>query len=227
MGPKIKIDGVYDKRTVRELDQVAIRDYGFDFRPLSFNFLQQYRFLELIDSCFSPLNRYFLHYSNERDYIVWKMINDLSSARSENMDGFHLEFSDQQDSSYYNQFGLPYYWHYSPQVNMKQVFLNFKYLKGIVIPFNIMEEIHQSGNFHNFTQNFHKSSYGPMMERKIELSLLLDWDSNIFPSLLEFFDFDMFSFAINHKTEICYRNVDLKRVKNQINHCRRIHLQTW
>jgi hypothetical protein len=53
-------------------------------------------------------------------------------------------------------------------------------------------------------------------EKKIILRI--DWNSNVFPSLFDYFDFDLMSFPINSKIEICYRNVDLKKLTSEMAH---------
>ena len=47
---QLKIDGVYDLRTAKYLLEEDIRHIGVDFRPLSRNFLQQYRFFEIFEN---------------------------------------------------------------------------------------------------------------------------------------------------------------------------------
>ena len=74
---KLRIEGVYDIRTVQYLKGQGIEDFSFDFRPKSFNFLQQYRFFEIIERCFHKNLRFFLKYQNEKDFIVQKMLNDI------------------------------------------------------------------------------------------------------------------------------------------------------
>ena len=45
------------------------------------------------------------------------------------------------------------------------------------------------------------------------LILRVDWDDNIIPSLLDYFDFEFISLSLNSKVEICYRNIDLNRME--------------
>ena len=73
----LRIDGIYDFRTVHFLEQKMVQNYSLDFRTRSFNFLQQHKFFELLGKDIKKDNRYFLHYAYEKDFIISKMIDDL------------------------------------------------------------------------------------------------------------------------------------------------------
>ena len=43
-----------------------------------------------------------------------------------------------------------------------------------------------------------------------------DWDHNLLTTLFDLFEFDLLSFPINSKIEVCYRNVDLKKLSSEM-----------
>jgi hypothetical protein len=47
--------------------------------------------------------------------------------------------------------------------------------------------------------------------------LKVDWHNNLLTSLLDLFEFNLLSFPINSKIEVCYRNVDLKKLSFEMN----------
>ncbi|TNE98703.1 MAG: hypothetical protein EP326_09415, partial [Deltaproteobacteria bacterium] len=59
------------------LTKEGVSSFGFDFRVRSFNFLQQYSFLELIEKNFQTNHQYDLIFQDEKDFVIAKMIADL------------------------------------------------------------------------------------------------------------------------------------------------------
>lgn len=212
----LQIDGIYDQRTIKCLLDEGIRRFVFDFRPTSFNFFQQHRFLDLIKSCYRADCHYLLHFSNEADFIVKKFIEDLSSLNLLNMDRtFSLAFSDVHPMEYYEQFSMPYHLYYHRQVE-HGLWKNSRFLRGIIYDFEFLNELHQGNGLLPFVQNFSQLIVGLQLVQ----TLVADWNSNFFPSLFDYFDFDVVSYPINKKVEVCYRNVDLALLRKQIIICK-------
>jgi hypothetical protein len=213
----MKIDGIYDQKTIQTLIESKVQDLAFDFRPKSFNFLQQHKFLELLENNFNEKTNYFLRYSYEKDFVVQKMLDDFHEKYT--TENLYLEFSDFQASKYYDSFKTPFFWHYRSDVNPIEI-LKSEYIRGIVIPFNLIEEGHHQGNFFSFVQGLLQLVYPFIHEKKLEIHLGVDWDSDIFPTLFDTLDIDCVSLPINNKIEICYRNVDSQKMSDHINRCR-------
>ncbi|MBF0367332.1 MAG: hypothetical protein HQK50_17285, partial [Oligoflexia bacterium] len=113
-----------------------------DFRPKSFNFLQQYRFLEIMDSALYLGQTYFLHYENEKDFVVAKMLNDFASLAKGSVnlkDQLLLEFSDVREVEYYESFGMPFFWHYQLCRGREEILRSPK-LKGVVFSDTFLED---------------------------------------------------------------------------------------
>jgi len=214
MKTEIKINGIYDSRTIKGLRELGCSKFCFDFRARSFNFLQQHQFINILKVHYSTSEQIILKYENEADFIIKKMINDLKAIENINLDqNFCLEFSDNLGPEFYDQFEIPYYWHYSREVKWSK-FQKSKYLKGIIIPFSLLEEAHESNQYYNFVNNFHSMIMSSDQKNKLEVGLEIDWSSNLLPSLTEFFDFNFLSLSINDKVETCYRNVDINKLSS-------------
>ena len=213
MTERIKIDGIYDLRSIERLEGLGIIDIGFDFRPKSFNFLQQYRFLELFCDNFLPENRYYLHFSNEKNFVIMKFLADILNVMSGSVlfdlnRNIILEFSDTKDYAFYDQFKVPYLWHYSIDYKLTELLDKSQYLKGMIIPYSILKQHHIEGSLYSFIQTLLQIIFERKSNTEFLFLLSLDWDSDIFPSVFELIDFDIISFQINRKVELCYRNVD-------------------
>lgn len=217
----MRIEGLYDLRTLKALKEAGIYDYGFDFRPTSFNFLQQYRFMDLIEELDDKKSRYYLHFSNEADFVIAKFIADLKKYYSENIecgnfkDKVTLEFSDYCQASFYDSFETPYYWNFHQERPMKD-YLNAKYIKGVLFDFNWLHEKHQKGEFDSFFAYFLQAAVPYIREKGLEVGLKVDWDAHLFDSLFDYIDFQFLSLPINEKIEVCYRNVDLSKASKNI-----------
>lgn len=92
---------------------------------------------------------------------------------------------------------------------------NSTHFKGLIFNFSFFEELHHRGVLKNFITNFY-THYGRFLNEEKKIILKVDWTDNVFPSLFEYLDFDLMSFSINSKIEICYRNVDLKKLTSEM-----------
>lgn len=205
---RIKIDGIYDERTLLLLKSKGIEDFGFSFSPKSFNFIQEHIFLTKLIPLLSEKDRLWLHFSRSNDPMILKVLEDLKK----------ININREKIFLYCDEWPQPppedvnFILNYSC-INELENF-NRHLFAGIVFDFTFLEELHGNNLLNNFISNFY-TTYNTILNKKI--ILYTDWNHNIFPTLLEHFDFDMISFSINSKIEICYRNVDLNKLKHEIN----------
>ena len=213
MDREIRIDGIYDQETFMGLRDIPISNIGFDFRPKSFNFLQHYRFMDILEKLHNPSERYFLHFCDETNTMISKFLKDLAK-RYPMANNFLLEFSDNQTLDFYKQFKYPFFWHYRPDENFNKLF-DLPHFKGLVLSHSFLTGLHERGRLNNFIRNFHQLFYRRKDNRR-ELALSLEWNSNIFPSLFDLFEFDMICLPINKKVEQHYRKVDMDMLKKEL-----------
>ncbi len=220
---RIRLEGLYDLTTFQKSQELGLRDFSFDFRPRSFNFLQLHKFLEMMSTEFNSLHRYTLHFEREADFVVKNAIKEIDQHLRPQpfyqgfAHHFKLEFSDLSTRETLDQFEAPFYWHYYPEASLKD-FLNAQNLRGIVLNFDFLHQRHKEGTFGHFFNHFYQIAPLEMKARGMELILRLDWNSDLFPSLFDFIDFDLISLCINPKVETHYRNVDLTKATETINY---------
>ncbi len=221
MSKLVKVAGVYDKRTIQRLKEVGVGQFSFDFRARSFNFLQQHSFMELQKELDLD-EEIFLHFENEADFVIQKIVDDLKAERSTK--NVTLEFSDINSVEFYDSFKKPFVWHYNFDSKELDTLNKSKYLQGIVLKFSDLLKLHEDGVLHNFCNNFHSLFIDLLSREDFKLTLELDWDSNLFASISELFDFDLIAIPISNKVEICYRNVDLGKVQNHVQYLKELNL---
>ncbi|MBT3981868.1 MAG: hypothetical protein HOE90_10970 [Bacteriovoracaceae bacterium] len=211
-----KIDGVYDDRTMRALSEIGTRHIGFDFRPLSLNFIQNHIFQDLIFRYFNSNSKYYLRFENEKDFVVQSFLDSISERFGEKtlINNFVLEFSGDMPKEYYQTFKVPFIWHYD-EGNSWQELMGLDNLKGIVLDIKILEYLHVQGRLHSFVQVLYQLIQSHKRFDLLDLILKINWDSHIIPSLFEFFDLGIISLGIGPEVEECYRNVDLTRMTKQ------------
>lgn len=206
----IKLAGIYDKRTIKMAHEMGLKFFEFDFRPTSFNFIQQYVLEEILADIESTESIISLHFQNEANFMIDNILGSFknSSLRPQ------LVFSDTQNPAYYDSFKTPYYWHYSLDGDVKGV-LRSGHNLGVILSYGLLEDLHRNGNLQNFISNFYSLLEQNSRGQK-SIGLKIDWDSNLAPSILELVDFDFIELGVNNKIEVCYRNVDSTKLKKNI-----------
>ena len=205
----LKIDGIYDTRTLKYLKSQGIKNYGFDFSPKSFNFIQEHVFLDQLVPILSSNDKMTLSFTRSNDPMIAKVLLDLKKS------GFDLnnvavvcdEWPINPKDSGYN-----YFINYDP--TLKPELLNSPQFKGLIFSYSLFAQMHENNVLNTFMANFY-TRFGQLIDQK-ETLMKVEWRDNIFPSLLDIFDIDQLSFSINDDIESCYRNVDLKKLESEM-----------
>lgn len=210
MAQDFKIEGIYDQRTLKLLKQKGLRDFGFNFSPRSFNFIQEHIFLSDLIPLLDPLDRIHLHFDRSNDPMIKKVLEDLKKAgfNPENVYIDCDEWSERPETM-----GVKYYLTYHPELDISQC--RGENFSGMIFNFSYFEELHQRNVLNNFISNFY-THFSKVLTDDKKIVLRMDWNSNIMPSLFDYFEFDLMSFSINSKIEVCYRNVDLKKLTTEM-----------
>jgi hypothetical protein len=217
MEKTIRVDGIYDLKTLETARSLGLNLFQFDFRPKSFNFLQQHIFLDMLSKGILPSETFFLHYSNEKDFVILKMLEDLKGVISsgKSSDQVFLEFSDERESSYYDQFDVPFYWSFNLGKSIEEVLKTYN-LRGIIWDLSLMEDIHQRYGLENFLPHF-LDQYGENIRRmKLQMVLRVGRSLKLLPLLFQLLPFDFISLPIDSSLELSYRNVNFEHFKKEV-----------
>lgn len=213
MAYRVRIDGIYDLRTLKHLKQNQLKDFCFDFSPRSFNFIPEHIFLEQLVPLLGHLDRVFVHFPLSNDLMVAKLANDLKKAGID-LGQVYFEFDEWSPEVSAKNFEFNYLLRYSKDLDVnKAIGKNFC---GFVFEFSLLEDLYQKNLLNRFTANFH-TRFHSLLKDPHFLVLKLQWNSNIMSSLFDFFEFDLISMPISSDIEVCYRNVDLSKLSAEMN----------
>ncbi len=217
---KIRIGGIYDKRTLKSLIEQGITKFAFDFRPRSFNFLQQYIFIELMKEFFSSKHSYYLCYGVESSVMIQKNIDDLIKVFGEKLvrENFFLEFYSDEERDFYSQFGLKFLQSLPLHVSFNNGVQTNDLWKGIILDYDLIRSLHENNNLLSLASNI--STYSKK-EQTFEIIFQVPWHEGIISSVFDYLPIKTLTLDISSQVEICYRNVSLPTVAQEIKYLHR------
>lgn len=217
----IKLNGHYNKKVFEISKARGIKHFGFDFRPRSFNFLQNYKFIEILDSIYHHDHFYYLIFERETDNVLNLFIADIKkifASRGQlervNQQVF-LEFTDTREKSFYNNLELGFFWRVENELAMLEV-LKSDNLQGLILSFDMLEKFQKQGQLFSFIGKLNNGL--KRFDGKVKLALDLPWHADIFPSLFEFMNFDYINLTMGPQVEEGYRNVDEGKLISHLKH---------
>jgi len=212
MAYRVRIDGIYDQRTLKHLKLSGVKDFCFEFSPKSFNFVQEHVFLEQLIPLFSEDDRVFVHFNRSNDPMVMKLGEDMARAGLDLKNVF-FEFDVWSADMDPQKFNYNYLLYFSNDQDVsKGIGNNFC---GFFFDFSFFEDLYHKNVLQRFASNFY-TRFGTSIDESKFFIMKMNWSSNLITSLFDFFEFTTIAMPINSDIEICYRNVDLKKLSNEM-----------
>ncbi len=202
-----RIDGIYDKRTLKLLKEKGVRDFCFDFSPKSFSFVQEHVFLSDLLPLVDERDQIFFYFARSDDPMIKKLYSDIGSLAKKAI----LECAEWPIDPL--ELGHKYLLNYSESFDSKLIDSND--FQGIIIEYEVLEKQYKSGKLRTFLLDIHHKMPEHIKGTK-KIILKANFGENIQSSLIDSIGFELLSFSINSKIEICYRNVDLKKLSIEI-----------
>ena len=199
-----RILGIYNEKTFQLSENLGVHQMGFDFRPKSFNFFQGHCLIELLNRKNRPHYKYFLHYAHERDFVIHKMLADIDEYTDVPRDQLTLVFSDNQGLDFYEQFNLPFAWHFESLKSLKGP-LESPLFTEISLSYSEIEFLHGQGHAILLLNEIKQLC---SVHSHLTLSLRLPWELDMAASIFDFFHFDHYLLSISSQVEKSYRLVD-------------------
>ncbi|NOT77966.1 MAG: hypothetical protein HOP07_03065 [Bacteriovoracaceae bacterium] len=202
-----RIDGIYDKRTLKLLKEKGVRDFCFDFSPKSFSFVQEHVFLSDLLPLVDEKDQIFFYFARSDDPMIKKLYSDIGILSKKAI----LECAEWPIDPL--ELGHKYLLNYSESFDTKLIDSND--FQGIIIEYEVLEKQYKSGKLRTFLLDIHHKIPEHIKGTK-KIILKANFGENIQSSLIDSIGFELLSFSINSKIEICYRNVDLKKLSIEI-----------
>lgn len=185
----------------------GIRNFTFDHRPKSFNFLQMHE----LQKWNTILNRdvsISIEIENEKDIMVNSILDRVEEVF--NHDIFSLEFFNEDRSIYdLDKFNIDYSLHYRPSLSLSSL-NHAKKLNRLIINYDLIQEFQGRGELFGFCQL--------LSELPCPIEVLIDWDSDLSFQLFEYLPIETLSFEINPKVELGYRQPDMRTIIKVLNY---------
>lgn len=204
---KILLNGIYDLRTFKFLQSEGMKNYSFDFNPRSSCFIQEYKFLEIIKISNLSSN-IFLRFKNNEDCFIDKIVADLAELGVLHA---NINFIFEEVTLNIANFRYKFFIYYD-LTSLKMAYSNNNFL-GIIFNQSFLDEIYNKNLITSFYNNLHIS-----LNANIQYKLILEigWEDSIKSTINDLFDFDYYMLNINSSIEVCYRNVNLIKLKEEI-----------
>jgi hypothetical protein len=211
---ELRVNGVYHSSIINHLSAVGLTHYSFDLRPKSFNFTQAYKIKEILSQTSSSLKYFYLHFEEEKDFIIKEIFADINEARGQS--SLWLEFSGKDSLDYYDSFEIPYLWHYHENISLSDI-AKSKNLKKISFDQLYIERLLQFGQLYDF--------FGQLIEiitpMGVQLEITASWDSPLLETILDFYPITSLNYEISSQVEKSYRQIDLQLMTGHIEHTKR------
>jgi hypothetical protein len=236
----LRIEGIYDSRTFQFLRAQGVGHFSFDLRPRSSNFIQIQKVVEMLEHAL-PLGidgsqqnmqapcSFYLHFENEKDFVVHHILNEIQNVVGKAaMENLYLEFSDTEGAQYYSQFQRPFFWHYNERANFFQDIVHSPLLAGVCVgPLGLSKKFGIESLL-SIWHNLNVSLVGNPGGQKT-IVVQSEWTDEVAAFLLEQQHFNISdgavfskrhkvlqSLLIDSQVEVCYRNVDLGRLRGHL-----------
>jgi hypothetical protein len=191
---RLWVGGVYDKTTLNTLSNIDVRNIIFDFRPRSFNFVQEYKMQEILENEIHENSQIGLCFESEKAFIIDKIFNDLenkSYITKEQILLFLEGIIEKATREHYL-----YYWKYDQRMDLNDLLQDDNCL-GIVLDQVLLDSLNQSQQLYQFMSKLIKSNKEIVVE-----------SSKLPTGLLDFFKIDSLILPLNKEWEVGYRQVD-------------------
>lgn len=203
-----RFSGIYDLRTLKHLRDIKVNHFVFDLRPKSFSFIQEHLLIDVLKEL--PFGTVYLLFNNEKDFVIERLVSECRKVFG---GPIFLEFDGAFNQQAVEHLNVGFFQHINDH-QLDEPGLNHRLCQGHVFDFKLLNEIFEDQKMTSFVNGYYSLFAQQSLSLKQVLSI--DWDSNLFSSLFDYFDFDCLTLPINNKVEVCYRNVDLNKVSSQL-----------
>lgn len=210
MDYQLKVNGIYDQRTLEAVVSMGIKHFGFCFRPLSPHLLATKTFIDEILPKVPFGSFLYFEFENQLDPMI-RYLSEKLNSRNEAFQRVSIclvKITGNEECLFHSNQILEIKY---DEENLKEA----KFLKNVLgLSFNHLElERMKSGQkFNRFFSSLEQFSHRDELEFEVRISA----DTSIEKKDLNLFDVGRISLEINSELEVCYRNVNLEKLTRRL-----------
>ena len=190
---------------------MGIKNFGFDLRPKSFNFIQLHVIKDIIQKCDTGNETYSFMFSNEKDFVINELIKSIESDTLLTRDRVLLEFTDVHDINDCESFNLNYIWHFDESSNYRKL-SSAHFLRVLSIDQKKLAQYQNSGQVYVFIKEINN-----LRGENTLLDLRVNWDESIIESINDFYLPNLITLEISQLVESSYRNPNQSILQDHLN----------
>lgn len=207
---EIKINGIYSIETIQFLQDLKIKNFGFDLRPTSFNFIQLHSIREIISKVDTGKEVYSFIFENEKDYVIQELLKNIKEETLIDPNRILIEFASITDISVCENFKMNYNWHFSNQINYRKI-QDSNYLKILSFSQRELIELQNKEEFFHLIKEINEIKNDSNI-----LDLRVDWTESLIESIIDFINPQILTFEVNNLVETSYRNTNNQLIQNHL-----------
>lgn len=205
----LRVSGIYDQQTIQFLKGLGIQKFTFDMRPISFNFVQSFKVIDMINQTYQYGDEYAFKFDLDKDFVISNIIERIETGALNSTNNLAIEFCSSRTMKECDLYERPFIWHYDK--HNSDDYLQNSLLKTVVFKQEVIQQLELSQKLYPFMDNFFKRC-----PTNINVEVEMDWTSPILSTLIDFFPINGLNYAINQRVEKSFRHVDLQLVGQHI-----------
>lgn len=187
------IHGCYDPTTLKTLTELGGKDFAFDLRTRSLNFIP----IKILDSLLNSLtcDKVYLVFENDHHSTISSTL-DLLKNTGKSFTGIFRDF---QSGEYYEELEIPFYWMFHPAGEWREI-LATKNIQGIFLPLKWQDDYQKYPDLWKLIEKKHLEVYLHAESFEEALTPGIDRGLNL-------------SIDLSSEVELEYRVIDQKKLK--------------
>ncbi|MDA8793290.1 hypothetical protein N9N67_08590 [Bacteriovoracaceae bacterium] len=213
----LRVKGLYDLQTFNLFKSQQVKSFGFDLVPLSFNFIQCYQLVNILQKESDKNDLIYLQFKDDKDFVIKSILDEVQYVRSK-LNNVFLEFKKMRDVEFMEKFQIDYVVHISSMSELKEL-LKAQKLKGISLDKYFLDRLQMQnafGEFFDFLEDFEKRM-SKQRSQPILIELNSNWNDSLEHSIYDFFNINQVCLEINSQVEEDYRQVNAPKVISLLN----------
>jgi hypothetical protein len=190
------VHGCYDSDTLRTLQEIGVRQFGFDLRGRSPNLIPFHQLQILLKSL--SQDKVHLIFENDLPSTIFSFLNLLKDSPVPLV----LEFRDRNTAAFYDSFNTPFSWLVNPEGEWENILMT-KNLEGLLLPLTHQKFYQRNEKFWDIIERRHLSVH--LHANTLQDTTALSKERDVLISL-----------DLSREFETGFRRVDQNKLKREL-----------